>query len=257
MAKKQKIKGQLKREYELVYGYKISYLVGGNKNNQPLVFLHGVFASAAIYRRFLNILSKKFRVYAIDMPGFGRSSMPRHILTIGDFTDIIYELIKRLKIRKPIIAGHSAGGLIILDMALHHKGIPKKIVLINAAGLKLNYSFKELYIDLILSGHFNKAKRYHLWREAIIMTSDFLRGALTPAYWKILKKDTFVNYEDQLKKIKLPALIIWGKKDRLFPMKFARKFKRLLPNSKLITMNGGHDWLVLHPKETYQIINKI
>ncbi|MBU1203960.1 MAG: alpha/beta hydrolase [Nanoarchaeota archaeon] len=260
MLKKRKKEGgkeSLNRQYHLVYGHKISYLTGGQKNNPPLVFLHGVFASAAIYRRFLKILSRKFRVYAIDLPGFGRSSMPRNILTIDDYTDIIFRFITDLKIKKPVMAGHSAGGLVALDMALRHGHILKKIVLINAAGLKLKYSFKDLYIDLILKSHINQISRYHLWREALIILSDFIRGAATPVYWKILKHDSFVNYETKLKKIKIPALIIWGKNDLLFPIHFARKFKELLPNSKLITTNGDHDWLVLHPKQTYPLLNKI
>jgi pimeloyl-ACP methyl ester carboxylesterase len=247
----------LKREGVMIYGYKISYLTAGDEKSPPLIFLHGVFASSALYRRFLNILSKKFRVYAVDVPGFGMSSMPRNILIINDFTDIICKFIKTLNIKKPIIMGHSAGGLITIDIALNHKEIPKKIVFINAAGLKLKYNFRELYLDLILKAHLNQLWRYHLWREAGIIVSDFIRGALTPAYWKILKHDSFVNYEGEFKKIKIPTLLLWGKKDHLFPVSYAKKFHKLIPKSRLIFLDGDHDWPVIHPKETYKIIDKI
>ena len=94
-----------------VKDFDINYEVLGEGN--PIVLLHGWLTDLETMRPIANGLKDKFKVYLIDVVGFGKSSLPEHPLNTDDFGDFLKELLENLKIDKPILVGHSNGGRII------------------------------------------------------------------------------------------------------------------------------------------------
>lgn len=96
-----------------INNWNINYEVCGNGN--PVILLHGWLTDLETMRPLAKNLQENFKVYLVDVVGFGKSDLPEHPLTSNDFGDFLKELVEKLKIEKPILIGHSNGGRIIIN----------------------------------------------------------------------------------------------------------------------------------------------
>ena len=116
--------------------YDINYIDEGE--GEAVILLHGWGSNLKSFNSLIELLKSKYRVLAIDYPGFGESSELKRSFTIDDYADIVEKFLVKLGIEKVILVGHSYGGRIILKLN-SRKALPfeiKKNVLIDAAGLK-------------------------------------------------------------------------------------------------------------------------
>jgi pimeloyl-ACP methyl ester carboxylesterase len=86
----------------------------------PIILIHGFCESQEIWDEFAKELSKGFTVYAIDLPGFGKSPMINAPFSISDIAEVIWNWISSENIQKPILVGHSLGGYVTLAMCANH-----------------------------------------------------------------------------------------------------------------------------------------
>jgi pimeloyl-ACP methyl ester carboxylesterase len=107
-------------------------------NGRTVVLLHGKNFSAAAWATTIGALSAQgFRVIAPDQIGFGKSSKPvRYQFSFGQLALNTHELLDALKIEKPIIVGHSMGGMLAVRYALEHGPQIERLVLVNPIGLE-------------------------------------------------------------------------------------------------------------------------
>ena len=124
----------------IINGKKIHYEVEGE--GYPVVLLHGWLANLKTMQPIANGLKQKFKVYNIDVEGFGESDLPDSPMHTDDFGDFLKKLLDTLKIENPILIGHSNGGRIIINAVGRGIVSPKKIVLIDSAGIKPKRSLK-------------------------------------------------------------------------------------------------------------------
>ncbi len=224
----------------------IHYIVKGR--GQPLIFLHGIFFDSSGYKELVNILSNHFQVYALDMPNHGKSGNYYKQFSENDYVETIGQFVKNLGITNPIICGHSAGGLIALIYASIYK--INKLILINSGGVKFsgslaNFLFKTVVIKTVNGLFLNPLKELQL---LIIGSKNISRTMFNKNYWKLLINSLNKNYFATMQKIKYPTTIIWAKNDELLPYKNSALFKKHISNSKLITVEGNHDWPILRPE---------
>lgn len=81
--------------------WNIYYEVLGEGN--PVILLHGWLATLETMRPLANNLSQNFKVYLVDVVGFGKSDMPEHPLKTDDFGEFLELFMKNLKIKNPIL----------------------------------------------------------------------------------------------------------------------------------------------------------
>lgn len=88
---------------------------------RPLVFLHGLGGQLRHFHALIDSLSQHHRVVSIDRPGSGYSQ-PLSSSACGPFEQakLVYGVIRKLGLEKPIIVGHSLGGAVALSLALRH-----------------------------------------------------------------------------------------------------------------------------------------
>src|SRR5260370_428084 len=100
----------------------------------PVLFIHGLGSSGYIEWRFnLDATSDRHRVYAPDLPGFGRSEKPRARYGIQYFTRFIERYMDDRGLRSAAVVGASLGGRIALELALENPRRVSKLVLVNAS----------------------------------------------------------------------------------------------------------------------------
>ena len=123
-----------------IKNWNINYEVEGE--GEPIIFLHGWLTDLETMRPLTTNLVKKFKVYLVDVVGFGKSDLPEHPLKTDDFGNFLKEFIDKLNIENPILIGHSNGGRMIINAVGRGIVSAKKVVLIDSAGLKPKRSIK-------------------------------------------------------------------------------------------------------------------
>ncbi|RBN50955.1 alpha/beta fold hydrolase [Flavobacterium psychrolimnae] len=221
-------------------GYKIHYVATGNADNPTLFFVHGSPGSWNAFKEYLqdSLLLKKYRMIAIDRPGFGYSDF-------GDAQNLkvqsqrISEFIKKIDNKKPLIlVGHSVGGPVLARLAVDNPSWYKRLV--------------------ILAGSLDpKAENPEKWRTVIKVSPlrYLIPGALRPSndelWW--LKKD-LVDLEPKLKNITSDVTVIHGTKDVLVPYSNMDFIKKSFVNAKsmdTITIEKANHFI---PWSHYEIV---
>lgn len=95
----------------------INYYQQG-QGDTTLLFIHGWCINSTYWENQLSHFSKNYKVYAIDLPGFGKSTAKRENWTIEEYATDINEFIKTLNIKNVVIVGHSMAGEIMIQAAL-------------------------------------------------------------------------------------------------------------------------------------------
>src|SRR3954452_22580101 len=101
-----------------VDGVRVHYIIRGK--GRPVVLIHGngTMAEDFVICGLLDQLAKRYRVIAIDRPGFGHTERPRHrVWTASAQAHVVHRVLERLNVERPVIVGHSWGTLVALALA--------------------------------------------------------------------------------------------------------------------------------------------
>lgn len=91
------------------------------KGDTTLLFVHGWCINKSYWKDQLNFFRPKYRVVAIDLPGFGASGKNRKDWTVEAYGKDLSAVIKQLDLKNVILVGHSMSGNIIVEAALHNQ----------------------------------------------------------------------------------------------------------------------------------------
>ena len=233
--------------------FNIRYLICGEGNN--LLFLPGVYASCDDYYNLIEELSKRYKVYGLDLPGFGHSSRLNSVLTVEDYTKLVIDFIKKLKLKHTTIVAHSAGGLVALNLKLYRTFI-KNIVLIDSAGVNNNLTHYKLIKLLFLE--FLELYKEHKISTRVKVIMNFSPRVIKSLFDKNLKStiNASLNYSfDSLNYVKVPVLILWGDNDKITPISNAYDLKDKLKYSRLVIVkNSSHAWCITRPEKVIRIM---
>lgn len=222
---------------------------------RPVLLLHGWLGSWALWRSSIEILSKEFKVYALDFFGFGESFDRTANFTVDNYVQSVDQFMERLGIVKAPLIGHSMGGTVSLAAAVRY---PEKIVKVTVIGSPING--KSLNWLLKLSGH--RATARIVWTAPSLLKL-FMRGY---GYWiakdgrrvgkmivddvSKINVDSFFQSIGTLREtdlrpvvsdINMSILGIYGKYDRIVDPKQSKVLKECAPHSKIAWFNGsGH-----------------
>lgn len=211
-------------------------------SKRTLVFLHGFGGNLCNFGSISNtFFNFGFSTLNINLTDYGFKHLPNSF-TIYDYANVVYLLIKKLKIKECILIGHSFGGRIsiILSSMYNSENIIKKLVLVDSAGLKKRFNF-------VTKLKIIKYKFYKFLYKKAILTKEKLDSFGSDDYKSISDdfKPIFNNIVNEdlkflLKNINLQTLIIFGKKDKITPLYFGKVFNNNIKNSELIVLNGAH-----------------
>lgn len=213
----------------------INYIQYGE--GKDVILLHGWGQNIEMMKPLGDKLSKKHRITIIDLPGFGETPEPKEELTIYDYNEIIEEFVKKLKIKKPIIIGHSFGGRI--SMIYSSRNDVDKLILFGSPCIvkqkkpslkvKILKFLKKVPIINKLEGFAKK----HIGSRDYKNASDMMR--------KILVNTVNADLSDCCRKIKCPTLLIWGDNDTEVDVEEAKKIEEMIDDAGLIVLpNSTH-----------------
>ncbi len=230
---------------------------------EPVVMLHGWGSSSAAFNYIINSFSDKFRMIAVDLPGFGDSDMIPEAWDVNDYANYIAEFLKAMSIENPVLVGHSFGGRVIFKGIGEGKFSASKIILLDSAGIKPKKSFKSR-VRLV---SFKTVKWFlscPLWKTAVSGLLDKARAYFGSADYNnapIVLRQTLVKAVNEdlrhyMPRITAPTLLIWGENDTATPLSDAKIMNSLIADSGLCVIKGGsHFSFIDSPYEVNAIIS--
>lgn len=235
-----------------------------------LVLIHGSFSSLHTFDAWVALLSKKYTIVRLDLPGFGLTGPNAdQTYTMQAYLYYLKAFLEILQVQKCALAGSSLGGWIAWEYTLKHPEQVEKLVLIDSAGfidednLPLPFRMartpffnrvikfavrKALLEDFVREVYFNKSK---VTEELIDRYYDLFTREGNPEAFLALVNGKFKDNTKQLKHLRTPTLILWGKEDRWLSVENAYRFHDSLPiNQMIIYDHVGHIPMEEIPEES-------
>ncbi len=233
----------------------MSYLYGGEGDS--LLVIHGGGGGVNAWTDNLELLTEKYTVYAPDLPGFGNSQSIGDRFSVPEYVDFIEQFTEKLGLNRFYLIGHSIGGGIAIQYALNNPEKIKRLVLISSLFLGKEIAFWARYLS-------SPSIFRHLGLAGLVMFDAlawFFRQfsfsfTLKPPYTRVqigigesiinLKGQTMILL-DELTRLMMPTLLVWGSKDSVVPAKHAYAAARVIPDCNLhVFQDCGHH--VYHQK---------
>src|SRR5215831_13951269 len=107
---------------------RFGYEAAGDPETTPIMFLHGIGGAARAWRGQIAAFSERYRAVAWDMPGYGGSA-PLESVTIATLADSLQDFLQQIGARRPILVGHSIGGMIVQQWLIKYPRIAAAVML--------------------------------------------------------------------------------------------------------------------------------
>jgi len=247
-------------------GIKVYFRKFGVKEDlPPLVLIHGAFANHLAWYSQIKFFSTLTEIYVLDLPGHGKSDSPQIEYTLQLFSEIVRKLVEIEKIQKPIIAGHSLGGIVAQTFAIKYPELVEKLILL-CTGVVLSCGIK-IWMPEPVKIVVGKLLSIFSWSLFCRVLSKLTAGHEIPglegvqleagmaascsgrAFLNMIGNILTYDLSSSIRNLKMPILFITGTKD-LFNNQ--AKIYRQLPNAVVKIVEGGEHILQLLNEEPNQ-----
>lgn len=251
-------------------GMTVRYVSSGD--GPPLVLLHTIRTQLDYFEKLVPELKGRYRVYALDLPGHGRSSLQPEEYTEPVLRKAVSEFITKLDLRDVTLVGESIGGVLALTVSVDQPDRVKRVVSLNpydygesfGGGIRRSsngwmvgmfnvfgsYTFEPRFVTAaVLRGGFHDAAR--LPDELL---DEFSRTGSRDGYrnveYSVFKNwNTWLEARQLYSKVKVPVTLIYGSDDWSRPQERERN-REAIPGSELFTINqAGHFTSLERPAE--------
>lgn len=205
------------------------------RHDKPaLVLLHGLVISSLYMVPTARLLAPSYRVYAPDLPGFGKSAKPRSVLNIGQLADALLGWMDLMGLTRPVLIGNSFGCQILVDLAVRY---PDRVQALVLTGPSVDPAARSMWRQIGRALLDYTRERPSLGPAEVL---DFLRAGGYRS-WKTFQYALTDPIEDKLPYVQAPALVVRGERDSIVPQRWAVEVARRLPEGQLsILARAGH-----------------
>ncbi|MBV9213561.1 MAG: alpha/beta fold hydrolase [Actinobacteria bacterium] len=245
---------------------------------EPVVMLHGLGGTKISFLPTLAALAPDRRVIAVDLPGFGDSDKPLGRYDAAFFARWVESLFDKLGLERAHVLGHSMGGRVALELGIRRPDRIESLMLMTPSLAWRSDRRWVPYLRLVRPelGLFQPTPRSVVeafvrrvipgaedtWAAAGI--DEFLRAYLTPrgrvAFYAAARQiyleegDGPNGFWTRLESCSPRSLFLWGRRDQLVPIGFARHVERALPSAEHVELDCGHIPQFERPRQTHAAI---
>lgn len=227
----------------------INYIQYGE--GKDIVLLHGWGQNIEMMKPIGDNFSDRFRITILDLPGFGESDEPKNTWKIDDYELLLEEFIKKLKIKKPIMIGHSFGGRLAIRYSA--RNTIEKLVLFGSPCIRVQESLP-LKVRLLKSlKKLPGMDSFGEYMKKYIGSRDY--KAASPVMRQTLVEVVNEDLSKYAKEIEEPTLLIWGENDTEAPVAEAKELEKIMLDAALIILPGTHYAYLENLQQVVNILN--
>jgi 3-oxoadipate enol-lactonase len=234
---------------------RFSYEAAGDPASPPLVFLHGIGGAARSWRGQLDFFKGRYRAIAWDMPGYGGSAaLPA--VSIATLADALRDFLQQAGATKPVIVGHSIGGMIVQQLLTKSPDIARAVVLAQTSPAfgKADGDWQKSFIDARL-GPLDRGETMLSLVPSLVkdlvgdepdpagleLARDCMASVPEATYRASMLALLGFDQREALRKIAVPTLVLSGSKDNNAPAPMMAKMASYIPSATYVEIEGvGH-----------------
>jgi 3-oxoadipate enol-lactonase len=234
---------------------RFGYEAAGADDSPPLVFLHGIGGAARIWRVQLDFFKDRYRAIAWDMPGYGGSALLETV-SITSLAHALRDFLGAIGATKPVIVGHSIGGMIVQQLLTHDPIIAEAVVLAQTSPAfgKADGDWQKQFIDARL-GPLDRGETMaslaprlvadlvgdHPDPDGIELARACMASVPEQSYRAAMRSMLGFDLRKSLGQIGVPTLVIAGTRDNNAPAPMVKKMASFIPNATYVELEGvGH-----------------
>ena len=234
---------------------RLSYVAAGNPSLPPLVFLHGIGGAAWAWHVQLDFFKHRYRAIAWDMPGYGGSA-PLPTVSIAALADALLDFLQQVRAMKPILVGHSIGGMIVQQLLAKHPRIASAIVLAQTSPAfgKPDGDWQKAFIEKRL-GPLDRGETLAALAPSLVkelagddpdidgmeLARDCMASVPEATYRATMMSMLGFDQRNVLKDIVVPTLLLSGSKDKNAPAPMMAKMATYIVSARYFELEGvGH-----------------
>jgi pimeloyl-ACP methyl ester carboxylesterase len=270
-------------QFVTIHGHRRAYVRAGS--GPVVLLLHGLGCDHTTWLPVIAALSRRYTVIAPDLLGHGRSDKPRADYSLGGYANGMRDLLTMLGIDKVTVVGHSFGGGVAMQFAYQFPERTERLILVASGGLGPEVSrsiravttpgFHQVMGLLTLPGirHVGKAGLLALSRSRFKATHDLdevaeiydsfrdpaARAAIRHVVSAVVDwRGQIVTMADRAYHTEaMPKAVIWGRDDRVIPVRHASNAAALAPNARVeVIPQAGHFPHKDHPQRFAKIVHE-
>lgn len=234
---------------------RFSYEAAGDPGLPPLVFLHGIGGAARAWRGQLDFFADRYRAIAWDMPGYG-GSPPLPAVSIAALANALQDFLQQIGAVKPVLVGHSIGGMIVQQILAKAPDIAAAVVLAQTSPAfgKTDGDWQKEFIGARLGpldrGETMVSLAPALVRELVgdepdidgmALARDCMAAVPEPTYRATMLALLGFDERNALGNIAVPTLVLSGSRDKNAPAPMMAKMASYIPSATYVELEGtGH-----------------
>lgn len=219
----------------------VRYLAVGE--GEPVVLVHGLAGSTRWWVRSIPALARNYRVYMVDLPGFGRQRGRWRIVRrwrkkqgfeLARAADWLGDWMEATGVGPAHLVGHSMGGYICLRLAAERPRAVRRMVLVSPAGVPSGRSIPGYFVPFLATSRYVDPKFLNIWALDVLRAGP---STLFRATRDIVSEDV----REKLAHVSSPTLLVWGRNDDLVPLELGEALRQGMPDSRLLVLEkAGH-----------------
>lgn len=254
---------------------RVQYAEYGPRTGSPIVLIHCFACAIDWWDGMVPSLERRHRVVAFDLRGFGGSEKPLDGYSMEDQADLIGSAMRRLRLGRATVAGHSLGGTVSTALAERHPGLVERLVIVDQAP---DRSYQSGGLPFTAKLTFIPVLGPALWQ----VTPDFavrdgLGVAFAPgfpvpdAFVDDFRRMTYTSYSEsgpaendysdeipldrRIARAGLPLLAVFGAEDQIYDSRKAIAAYSRVPGARTVMIPGsGHSPNVEEPRRTARLV---
>lgn len=267
--------GRMQQLSERVFSGNIVLYRAGKPGADAILLVHGLGQNGASdWQHLIPVLAEEYDVYAVDLPGFGRSDKGNHLYSPQNFVKVIKASVTKEIGRPFILIGHSMGAAIALAYADRYPEQVNHLVLVDMAGVLQRSVYAatlgsawartalrgnpatSAWIESLMQSMLSQLEDTSLDTSMVLnfasMRSKFLNGDPNRiAGFALVEHD----FSAALRNVSAPTLVIWGRNDNVAPLRTGQLVAATIPGARLaIVDNAGHTPQLEQPDEFNAIV---
>jgi 3-oxoadipate enol-lactonase len=244
---------------------RFGYEAAGDPGSPPLVFLHGIGGAARGWRGQIDYFSDRYRAIAWDMPGYGGSA-PLPAVSMATLADALERFLKEVGATKPILVGHSIGGMIVQQWLTKNPDVARAVVLAQTSPAfgKADGDWQKEFIDARL-GPLDRGETMVSLAPALVkdlvgdepdvrgleLARDCMGAVPEASYRATMLALLGFDQRSALKNIAVPTLVLSGSRDKNAPAPMMAKMASYIPSATYLELEGVGHLVNLERPETF------